>query len=265
MLAFMNLDHQQVRSRKQFDDRSMAYGKSHILSRTDDLRTALPHLKPLDGKTLLDIACGHGHGAVFFAGIGARVTAADLSPRMLERTGELAKEAGVDLDLREHEAESLPYEDGSYDYVTCRIAAHHFSCPASFVMEVARVLRPGGRFLLIDGTVEDGHPEAEAWAHEVEILRDPSHNRFVSPEKWIHLTGHVGLKTVFSEVTFFQQPDIQWYFDCAKTPPENRQRVLELMDNAPPEARTLFRIEGEGECWTWWWQRLILVARKHRA
>ncbi len=50
---------------------------------------------------------------------------------------------------------------GAFDLVTCRVAAHHFSDVAAFVRETARVLKTGGWFLLIDGSIEDSQPVAE--------------------------------------------------------------------------------------------------------
>lgn len=253
----------QEAARRQFDRQSAAYGRGHLLAQTDDLRAALPHLRVQPGDRHLDIACGGGHSAVFFAKLGLHTTACDIAASMLEKTSALAREEGVEVTTRLHPAESLPYNDAAFDLVTCRVAAHHFSCPASFCMESARVLKTGGRFLLIDGTVEDGQPEAEAWIHQVEKLRDPSHVRFITPQRWQHLCGHVGMRVIHHTVLPLEQPDLQWYFDTAATPPENRQQVLELIQNAPAAARELFRLRrDESGKISWWWQRLVLVAVK---
>lgn len=243
--------------------RSAAYGKSHILSQTDDLRAALPHLSVQRGQRMLDVATGSGHTAIFFARLGMEVAAADIAPAMLARTAELAREAGLVVTTFLHPAEQMPHPDASFDLVTCRVAAHHFSCPASFVMESARVLKTGGKLLLIDGSVQDGEPEAEAWIHEVEKLRDPSHGRFQTPLRWMHLCGHAGLRVIHQELQPVKQPDLDGYFETAATPEANRAAVRELIRQAPPRARVLFRIhvDDEGKI-TWWWQRLVLVAVK---
>lgn len=258
-----DFDRIQQASKEQFDRQSANYGKSHILSKTDDIRSALPWLKPEPGQSLLDIATGGGHTGLYFARYGLNVTLADISEAMLKNASALAAEEGLHVQTRQHTAEKLPYADETYDFVTCRVAAHHFSCPASFIMETARVLKKGGSFLLIDGTVEDGHPEAEEWSHEVEKLRDPSHNRFITPQKWIHLCGHAGMRVLHHELQPFKQPDLEWYFETANTPEENRTEVRERVRNAPEEAVRLFRLnpDDDGKV-TWWWQRLVLVASK---
>ena len=163
--------------------------------------------------------------------------------------------------MRQHPAEELPYPDNSFDLVTCRVAAHHFSSPEKFIAETARVLSPGGYFLLIDGTVEDGQPEAEQWMHQIEKLRDPSHHRFLTPQTWSDLCKNCGLTVEHLLLTPFKQPDLEWYFDTANTPSSNRQQVLQMIRSAPESARRLFRVAEEDGKIVWWWQRLTLIAK----
>ena len=136
---------------------------------------------------------------------------------MLESASKLAAERGFSIETRLHEAEKFPYSDGSFDLVTCRVAAHHFSDRDAFVREVARVLKSGGHFLLIDGSVPDGEPDAEEWIHEVEKLRDPSHGRFLSPGAWTALCERHELRVLRCETAPFKQPDLDWYFQTAGT------------------------------------------------
>jgi ubiquinone/menaquinone biosynthesis C-methylase UbiE len=202
----------------------------------------LTQLKP--GRAL-DVATGAGHTGLYLASVGWQVTLADISSAMLERAAATARERGLRIETRQHAAETFPYADGTFDLVTCRVAAHHFSDPPAFVHETTRVLKPGGAFLLIDGSIEDGQPVAEEWAHAVEKLRDPSHHRLLSQGTWKKLCQKAGLRVEFSELQPFKQPDLNWYFDTANTTPENRAKVLELIRTAPPEARKLFRLGEE--------------------
>jgi len=248
-------------AQQQFDRQSDHYGKGHILSDVADVKGALSRLSWLKPGRALDVATGAGHTGLFLAGAGWRVTLADISTAMLERATASARERGLQVETQQHTAESFPYADSSFDLVTCRVAAHHFSDPAVFVRETARVLKPGGAFLLIDGSIADGQPVAEEWLHTVEKLRDPSHHRFLSQGNWARLCENAGLRVVFSELQPFKQPDLNWYFETAATTPENRTRVLELVRRAPPEARSLFRLTEEDGKIVWWWQRLVLAAQ----
>lgn len=258
----MNLNEVQRAAQEQFARQSDRYGRGHILQNVEDVHAALSHLTLPERARVLDVATGGGHTGILIASQGHDVTLSDLAQPMLDRASELARERGLAVQTRLHSAEELPYPDGTFDLVTCRVAAHHFSSPENFVRESARVLRCGGWFLLIDGTVEDDQPEAEAWSHAVEKLRDPSHHRFISPRTWTSHCTEVGLHVVHRGLTPFKQPDLNWYFETAATSPENRESVLELVRHAPESARQLFRLgEEEGKI-VWWWQRLTLVAQK---
>jgi ubiquinone/menaquinone biosynthesis C-methylase UbiE len=255
------LDQAQAASAAQFDRQSDRYGKSHILADTQDVVSALQGVPVPPGATALDVATGGGHTALSLARLGWRVTAGDIAPRMLENARRLVEEAGLRLDTRLFPAETMPFADRSFDLVAVRVAPHHFSSPEKFVGEVARVLKPGGRFLLIDGSVPDNDPATEAWLHEVEKWRDPSHGRFLSRGAWEKLVKARGLVVERSELNPMKQPDLQWYFETADTPAENRKKVLAAVRTAPPKVRAALKLGEEEGRIVWWWPRLTLLAR----
>lgn len=258
------LDAVQQASRDQFEKQSDRYGKSHILADTSDVAAGLEGLSFPADATALDVATGGGHTAIYLAGLGLKVTAADISPAMLANAKKLADEKGLPLETCLHEAEKFPYADASFELVTCRVAAHHFSDREAFLRETVRVLKPGGHFLLIDGSVPDDESEAEEWIHQVEKLRDPSHGRFLSPSAWSALCAASGLTVERCETHPFKQPDLEWYFQTAATTPENRDKVRELLAHAPEAARRVFAIGEEDGKIVWWWPRLTLLVRKPR-
>jgi ubiquinone/menaquinone biosynthesis C-methylase UbiE len=174
------MDQIQHAAQEQFQKQSHRYAKGHILEDTQDVDAVLAEIEVSPGAEALDVATGAGHTAFALARAGYRVTASDLTPAMLDRVREGAAERGLEIQTRQHSAEQLPYPDASFDLVSCRVAPHHFSSPENFVRESARVLGPGGWFLVIDCTSPDDMPDAEAWLHQVEKLRDPSHNRAIA-------------------------------------------------------------------------------------
>jgi SAM-dependent methyltransferase len=181
---------------------------------------------------------------------------------MLDRVRESAEIRGLQVELRQHAAEEFPYADGTFDLVTCRVAPHHFSSPGAFVRETARVLRAGGWFLLIDGSVPDDDAEAEAWLHQVEKLRDPSHHRLLSRAAWSALCADSGLTVQSTDLLALKQPDLEWYFAAANTPEENRVEVRRLIAGASEHVREALRLAEEEGKTIWWWPRLTLIARR---
>jgi SAM-dependent methyltransferase len=101
------------------------------------------------GSAVLDIPVG---GGVALRGLrpgqGLRYVAADISPEMLDRTERAARARGVEdqVELREADVEQLPFEDGEFDAVLSFAGLHCFPRPRLAVLEIARVLKPGGRF-----------------------------------------------------------------------------------------------------------------------
>src|SRR5215211_8657347 len=100
---------------------------------------------------VLEGAIGTGRNlAVYPAGVS--LTGIDLSPAMLERARERAGELGMEADLREGDAQDLPFPDESFDTVVCTLSLCNVLDNRKAVAEMKRVLRAGGRLLLLDGT-----------------------------------------------------------------------------------------------------------------
>jgi SAM-dependent methyltransferase len=257
-----SLNATQRAAQAQFSKQSQRYGKGHILENVEDVREAVGLLTLPAPAQVLDVACGAGHTGLYLASLGHAVTCADLSLAMLERTREAAAARGLAIETQEHPAEVMPYASGCFDLVTCRVAPHHFSDPAGFVAEAARVLRPSGVFLLIDGTVPDEQPEAGTWLNRVEKLRDPSHVQLYAPAQWRAWCEAAGLRVERHWLREKLQPDLEWYFETAATSPENRAAVRALIHEASPEIRAAYRLSEEEARITWQWPMLSLLARK---
>ncbi|MGB0370682.1 MAG: class I SAM-dependent methyltransferase [Opitutales bacterium] len=100
----------------------------------------------VQGKRVLDLGCGLGESAVYFASKGAIVTASDLSPQMLEFSKALARHYGVEIETALGAAETLELNPAHYDIIYAANVIHHLSDAQSFYNGVVRLLKPDGVF-----------------------------------------------------------------------------------------------------------------------
>ncbi|MGO9488579.1 MAG: class I SAM-dependent methyltransferase [Solirubrobacteraceae bacterium] len=100
------------------------------------------------GVELLDVATGTGNVSVPAARAGAKVTALDLTPKLLDKQRERAAAAGVEVDLIEGDAEQLPFRDSTFDRVTSCFGVMFAPRQQIAATELMRVLRPGGTLVL---------------------------------------------------------------------------------------------------------------------
>ncbi len=78
------------------------------------------------------------------------LTGLDLSPEMLAIARGRAAELGRDIELREGDAHALPFDEGSFDTVVCTYSLCNIPDPQRAVNEMKRVLKPGGKLILVD-------------------------------------------------------------------------------------------------------------------
>jgi ubiquinone/menaquinone biosynthesis C-methylase UbiE len=100
------------------------------------------------GETL-EVAIGTGRNLPFYPP-GVRLTGIELSPAMLDIARRRAADLGVEVELREGDAQHLPFADASFDTAVCTLSLCTIPDHAGAIAEMARVLRPGGKLLLLD-------------------------------------------------------------------------------------------------------------------
>jgi SAM-dependent methyltransferase len=143
--------------------------------------------------TVLDVACGPGLVVTAFARVVRHATGIDITPAMLARAGELARERDLTNVRWDHgDVTPLPYADGSFSIVSSRFAFHHFLDPAAVLAEMRRVCVPGGRIVVADLLASPDPKKAEA-LHRMEMLRDPSHVRALPLAELEALVSAAGL------------------------------------------------------------------------
>ena len=98
---------------------------------------------------VLEVAVGTGRNFAHYPA-DVRLTGIDLSPAMLEIARTRARDVGVEVELREGDAQALPFPDASFDTVVCTLGLCGVPDERAAIAEAHRVLRPGGKLLLLD-------------------------------------------------------------------------------------------------------------------
>jgi len=226
------------RVQEQFGGSAAAYVTSPGHAAGEDLDTLVAWGRALRPRRVLDVATGGGHTALAFTGVASHVTACDLTEPMLRAARGLVRDRGAAAAFVAGDAVTLPFREGAFDAVTCRIAPHHFPDVAGAVREVRRVLRPGGSFLLQDIL---GHDDAEAAAFitEVERRRDPTHIRAYRAVEWKAFLRAAGLTVMDSTVVTKRRPWDEWTTRTRMTP-EGRRDLDAFVLAAPEKCRAAF-------------------------
>jgi len=139
-----------ARSRQLWDRMAPRYDRA--MRRLEPLafgRDARPSVCAEAAGDVLDVAIGTGLNLPHYPS-GVRLTGIDLSPVMLAAAGKRAADLGLTAQLREAEAEHLPFADASFDTVVCTLSLCSVVDDRAAIAEMYRVLRPGGQLLLLD-------------------------------------------------------------------------------------------------------------------
>lgn len=144
---------QTVDTRRFFDSQAANWSSQykaggHMADRIGRFADGLSNLGIASGD-LLDFGCGAGDVALGMAGNGWQVTGCDISPGMIETASARTGAEGVNwLALDPAAQGKLPFADASFDAVVSSSVFEYVTDPARQFTEIARVLRPGGAFLL---------------------------------------------------------------------------------------------------------------------
>lgn len=131
-----------------------------IVDLTEEIHERLvERVDPRPREGFLDVATGTGAVALRAARAGADVTGVDLAPALVETARLRAGHEGLSVRFDVGDAESLPYEDASFDIVASAIGVMFAPDHAAVARELARVCRPGGRLGLASWTPDSGTAE----------------------------------------------------------------------------------------------------------
>lgn len=232
--------------RRQFGAHAAAYAGSKVHAQGASLKRLVEILKPRPTWQVLDVATAAGHTAFALAPHVAYVLATDITPEMLPVAARVAAEKQINnVELETADAEALPYGDGRFDLVTCRIAPHHFPHIDRFITEAVRVLRPGGYLAVVDNVVPDDI-DAAVYVNAFEKLRDPSHVRALSVTEWLAAFAAAGLTVTHHEVAAKAMEFRPWAERMGATTEVIAELRRQLLD-APDPAAAYFAVEDAGD------------------
>jgi ubiquinone/menaquinone biosynthesis C-methylase UbiE len=227
---------------EQFGKTAASYLTSAPHARGASLERLIALTAPQKDWRALDVATGGGHVAYTFAPHVARMWATDITQEMLDMVRAEAEKRGLsNVRTTYAKAEALPFEDASFDLVSCRIAPHHFDSIPGFLDEVHRVLKPSGLFALVDNVVPAG--SVGDYVNAFERFRDPSHLRAWTMEEWRDALEAHGFSIAHEEQMSKQMEFKSW----AARHDGNMQNFLRAMlALATPEVKAVLEPKGVG-------------------
>jgi SAM-dependent methyltransferase len=230
--------------RSQFGGVAGAYAASSVHAAGPDLPLFVAAAELTGSELVLDLGSGAGHSTLAMAAKAKEATGLDLTPEMVAEAEQLAAQRGVrNVSYRQGDAAKMPFANGSFDVVTTRYSAHHYADPQAVLAEAFRVLKPGGRFVMVD-TVAPEDPALDSFCQAFELLRDPSHVRNCRASEWLRLLAAAGLPGEVVERLPVVLDGADWV--ARMRTPEPKVAILRtLFREATPSQRAAFDLRDE--------------------
>jgi SAM-dependent methyltransferase len=229
----------------QFGPKAQAYVDSAVHAQGEDLRHLAQVLAAKPGGRVLDVGCGGGHATYAAAPHCREVVASDLSDEMLAVVRAESQRRGLtNIVTAQGGAASLPFADGSFDWVISRYSAHHWPWVCKAMVEARRLLPLGGGAVFMD-VVAPEVPLLDTWLQSLELLRDPSHLRNRSIPQW-----RLGLEQAGFAVKDVVRGRIRLEFSSwisrMNTPEPLVAAIRYLQGIMPAEVAEHFALEADG-------------------
>jgi ubiquinone/menaquinone biosynthesis C-methylase UbiE len=170
---------------REFTKQAVPFAEHPAHSQEDTLASIRTIANLRENDAVLDSGCGPGLVSCYLAGFVRQVTGVDLTPAMVREAKERAALQGItNTEFTLGDMEHLPYPDRTFDAAISRFAFHHLQRPEQALQEMFRVVRPGGKVVVMDAVPAVAKRDR---FDTFEKLRDPSHASALTMEELIEL------------------------------------------------------------------------------
>jgi len=167
-------------SQQGYDLAAQTYDKKRAYLDSFEKGAVLSMLGDVTDKKILDVGAGTGRVSIELTKKGADVTALDVSEKMLDSLKSKVKSLKSKIQVIQGDAESLPFEDNSFDIAVAAFLIVHLKNPQRFFDEVYRVLKDDGIFLVTninqrrppEVETKEGSIIIESYYHRPEKIRE---------------------------------------------------------------------------------------------
>jgi len=240
--------------RAAFYATSPSHKDQAVLNRLIELAEVQPN------DRMLDVATGTGHTAFAFAPHVREIFALDLTLEMLAEGVKLKADLGIqNVQFGLADSRAIPFDDASFDIVTCRRAAHHFTEIHEALLEMVRVLKSGHR-LVIDDRSAPEDDFVDLTLNRLDLLHDRSHVREYRPNEWALMMQNAGCHVQTVELYTKHRP-LSAFTDGAE--PENVAEVERIVASLSQAQRSALNVtEKDGEVYLNHWFMMIIGVKR---
>jgi ubiquinone/menaquinone biosynthesis C-methylase UbiE len=220
--------------REEFTRQAPVYAANPNISNPDRLARLVQAVRPTPQQRVLEVATGPGYVAMTFAAVAREVVGVDLTEAPLALAEKGRQEQGLhNVRFQLADAAHLPFADGEFDVVVCRLALHHFAEAPQVLREMTRVCAPGGTVAAED-MIASEHPARAAYHNRFENLRDPSHLTAFPLSTLLRFFAEAGLEIVHVSTDYIPQVLERWLANT-QTPAERAAEVRRMIERDAQE------------------------------
>lgn len=223
-------------------------GSNYAVSTPHKFGPSLPKLlalaRPGKGDVCLDVGTGTGHTAAQLALSAKKVYGLDPAEGMRQAAQEMYGHLG-NLELVPGTSEETGFPNDTFDIVTARHTLHHHPSMPRTLAELRRILKPGGRLVIVDeiSPVED----LDTWYHTLEVTRDPTHVRAYTMDEWRTFIRDAGLIWIVGDADTRYRLEVEAWTRRMNPSEAQAENVRYLFREASSLARDVFNIIYDGE------------------